>query len=53
MEDLDAVEETIAVLSDAAAMRVMADAAAELARGEEEDATSLAEAMCGRRDRGE
>ena len=40
---------TIAVLSDAAATRALADAEGELARGEGEDEATLAEAMRARR----
>lgn len=49
VDDLDALEETIAVLSDAATMRALGEADAELARGEGENADSLAEAMRARR----
>ena len=49
VEDLEAMEETIAVLSDAAATRALADADGELARGEGEDEATLAEAMRARR----
>lgn len=49
VDDLDALEETIAVLSDAAALRALSDADAELARGEGEDRASLAAAMQARR----
>lgn len=45
VDDLDAMEETIALLSDTAALRALADADAELARGEGEDQKSLAAAM--------
>ena len=37
VDDLEALEETIAILSDAATMRALSDADAELARGEGED----------------
>jgi len=43
--DLEALEETIAVLSDAAVMQALAQAEAELARGEGEGEESLAAAM--------
>ena len=49
VDDLEALEETIAILSDAATMRALSDADAELARGEGEDETSLAAAMLARR----
>lgn len=45
VDDLDALEETIAVLSDAATMRALGQADAELARGEGEDEDALAIAM--------
>lgn len=45
VDDLEALEETIALLSDAAAMRSLADAERELARGEGEDLEALAAAM--------
>ena len=45
VDDLDALEETIAILSDTDAMRQLADSDAELARGEGETEQSLAEAM--------
>jgi prevent-host-death family protein len=47
--DLDALEETIAVLSDAAALRALAEADSELARGEGENEDALREAMRARR----
>jgi antitoxin YefM len=47
--DLESLEETIAVLSDAAALRALADSDAELARGEGEDEESLTAAMRSRR----
>lgn len=53
VHDLEAMEETIAVLSDAAALRALAEADAELARGESEDQATLAAAMQGRRPRRE
>ena len=49
VDDLDALEETIAILSDSAALRALAQADAELARREGEDALSLAAAMRVRR----
>ena len=49
VEDLESMEETIAILSDTAAMRALADSDAELARGEGEDQQSLAAAMQARR----
>lgn len=51
VDDLDAMEETIAVLSDAAGLRALEAADAELARGEGEDQASLAAAMEARRAR--
>ena len=50
VEDLDSLEETIAVLSDSAMLRALADSDAELARGEGEDEESLAAAMRARRE---
>ncbi len=49
VDDLEALEETIAVLSDSAAMRALDEADAELARGKGEDQASLAAAMQARR----
>lgn len=49
VEDLEALEETIAVLSDPALLRALGEADAELARGESEDQESLAAAMRARR----
>ncbi len=49
VDDLEALEETIAVLSDPAVLRALGDADAELARGEGEDLNSLAAAMRARR----
>lgn len=49
VEDLEALEETIAVLSDPTLLRALAEADAELARGEGEDQESLAAAMHARR----
>jgi len=45
VEDLEALEETITVLSDPALLRSLGEADAELARGEGEDQKSLAAAM--------
>lgn len=44
-EDLEALEETIAVLSDVAAVQQLATSDAELARGEGESEQDLADAM--------
>ncbi len=49
VEDLEALEETIAVLSDPALMHSLSEADAELARGEGEDQESLAAVMRARR----
>jgi len=49
VEDLEAMEETIAVLSNPALLGSLAEADAELARGEGESFESLAEAMRTRR----
>jgi antitoxin YefM len=49
VDDLEAMEETIAVLSDSSMVRALADSDAELARGEGEDEQSLAAAMRARR----
>ncbi len=49
VDDLEALEETIAVLSDAAAVRALAEADSELARGEGEGEDALREAMRSRR----
>jgi antitoxin YefM len=49
VDDLESLEETIAVLSDSAAVRALSDADAELARGDGESADSLAAAMLARR----
>jgi prevent-host-death family protein len=51
VEDLESLEETIAVLSDTAALRALGEADAELARGEGESENSLAAAMRARRAR--
>jgi antitoxin YefM len=48
-EDLESLEETIAILSDAEAIRQLAASDAELARGEGESEQELAEAMHRRR----
>lgn len=48
-DDLEALEETIAVLSDEAAVRQLATSDAELARGEGESEQDLADAMRRRR----
>lgn len=45
IDELEALEETIAVLSDEAALRQLADAEGEIARGEGETEEELAEAM--------
>ena len=49
VDDLDALEETIAILADAETMRALIQADAEIARGEGESEASLAEAMRSRR----
>jgi prevent-host-death family protein len=49
VDDLESLEETIAVLSDSAALQALNEADAELARGEGEDGHSLAAAMQARR----
>jgi antitoxin YefM len=49
VEDLEALEETIAVLADAEAMRQLQASEAELARGEGESEEQLAAAMRRRR----
>lgn len=51
VEDLESLEETIAILSDSDAMRQLAESDAELARGEGESQEDLAEAMRRRRSR--
>ena len=48
-DDLAALEETIAILADAEAVRQLAESDAELARGEGESDQTLAEAMRRRR----
>ncbi|MDT4893079.1 MAG: antitoxin YefM [Pseudonocardiales bacterium] len=49
VDDIEALEETIAILSDAETMRHLAEAEAEIARGEGESEEQLAEAMHRRR----
>jgi antitoxin YefM len=49
VDDLEALEETVAVLSDADTIRQLIDSDAELARGEGETEEQLAEAMKRRR----
>ena len=49
VEDLEGLEETIAVLSDAEALRALADADAELAAGGGESEATLRAAMAARR----
>jgi antitoxin YefM len=49
VDDLESLEETIAVLSDAATLDALGEADAEIARGEGEDQKSLAAAMRARR----
>ncbi|BBZ76786.1 antitoxin [Mycolicibacterium anyangense] len=49
VDDLESLEETIAVLSDSAALRALSEADAELARGEGETEGDLAAAMQARR----
>ncbi len=49
LDDLESLEETIAILSDTEALRQLAESDAELARGEGETEESLAEAMRRRR----
>lgn len=51
VDDLEALEETIAVLSDASVVRALDQADGELARGEGEGQESLAAAMAARRAR--
>ena len=51
VDDLESIEETIAVLSDATALRARGEADAELARGDGENQDSLAAAMQARRAR--
>ena len=49
VDDLESLEETIAVLSDSAALRALSEADAELARGEGVSEGDLAAAMQARR----
>lgn len=49
VEDLEALEETVAILSNSATMQRLADSDAEIARGEIVSADDLAEAMRRRR----
>ncbi len=49
VDDLESLEETIAVLSDSAAVRALSEADAQLARGEGETQDQLAAAMHARR----
>ncbi len=49
VDDLEALEETIAVLSDAAVLSALGRAEAELSGGQREDGESLAAAMKARR----
>lgn len=49
VDDLESLEETIAVLSDAEVMRALAEADVELARGEGDNQDSLDAAMRARR----
>lgn len=49
VEDLESIEETLAILSDPAALRRLAESDAELARGEVVTAEDLATAMARRR----
>ncbi len=51
VDDLESLEETIAILSDSAALRALSEADAELARGEGETEADLAAAMQARRAR--
>ena len=51
VDDLESLEETIEILSDASALHAIGEAEAELARGEGEDHNSLAAAMGARRAR--
>jgi antitoxin YefM len=51
VDDLESLEETIGVLSDAATLHALGEADAELARGEGENQDSLAAAMRARRAR--
>lgn len=49
VEDVEALEETIAILSDVETMRLLAEAETEIAHGEGESEGQLAEAMRRRR----
>lgn len=49
LDDLESLEETIAILSDTDAMRQLAESDAELSRGEGETSKQLTEAMRRRR----
>ncbi|WP_231992190.1 type II toxin-antitoxin system Phd/YefM family antitoxin [Mycobacterium sp. ACS4331] len=49
VDDLESLEETIAILSDSAALRALSEADAELARGEDVSMGDLAAAMRNRR----
>ena len=49
VDDIESMEETIAVLSDRSAVRALVEAEAEVARGEGEDEASLERAMRARR----
>jgi prevent-host-death family protein len=49
IDDLESLEETIAILSDTSALRQLADSDAELARGEAENEKALTAAMRTRR----
>ena len=48
VEDLESLQETVAVLSDSQALLALARGEAEIARGEGETEEQLAEAMCRR-----
>ncbi|MGL4745372.1 MAG: type II toxin-antitoxin system Phd/YefM family antitoxin [Dermatophilaceae bacterium] len=50
-EDLESLEETLAILSDSEALRRLAESDAELTRGEGESEEQLAEVMAARRER--
>lgn len=50
VDDVEAMEETIAVLSDGAGVRMLVEAEAELARGEGVDEVALERAMRARRE---
>jgi antitoxin YefM len=53
VDDLESLEETIAVLADSVALQAMSQADAELSRGEAEDEAGLAAAMQTRRAAGQ